>query len=138
MERLAAHVRRRRAGDAQRQEDLAVERAVPHGVIAVVGQPQRVVGRHVHAVRAAEDALSPRAQEVALAIEDHHRMRAAVEGVHPVLRVDADGGDVGVELLPRRQLRPAVEDLVAIGARAQDDRHRLTLLAGSPRSTRRP
>ena len=48
---------------------------------------------------------------------------AAVERVDPVLRVDADRGDVGVELLPRRQLRPVVDDLVAIRARAQDDRH---------------
>ena len=64
---------------------LPSERAVADGVIAVVGQPQRVVGRHVDAVRAVEDPLAPGAQEVALAVEDDHRVRAAVERVDPVL-----------------------------------------------------
>ena len=69
VEGLAAHVGRGHAGHAEGQQHLAVERAVADGVVAVVGQPQRVVGRHVHAVRAAEHALAPRAQEVAVAVE---------------------------------------------------------------------
>ena len=46
-----------------------------------------------------------------------HGVRAAVERVDPILRVDADRRDVGVELTAGRQLRPVVDDLVAIGAR---------------------
>ena len=106
MERLAAHVGPRAPGMPMRQEHLAVERAVADGVVAVVGQPQRVVGRHVDAVRAVEDALAPGAQEVALAVEDDHRVRAAVERVDPVLPVHPDRGHVRVELPPGRQLRP--------------------------------
>ena len=96
---------------------------MPHGVVAVIGQPHRVVGRHVDTVRAAKHPLAPGAQEVALAVEHDHGVPASIERVHPVLRVDADRGDVGVEFLPWRQLRPVVDDLVAICARAQDDRH---------------
>ena len=74
-------------------------------------------------VRAAKQALAPRAQEIAVAVEDAHRVRAAIEGVHAILRVDADGRDVGVELHARRQLGPVIDDLVAILARPKDDRH---------------
>ena len=79
-------------------------------------------------VRAAKQALAPRAQEIAVAVEDAHRVRAAIEGVHAILRVDADGRDVGVELHTQRQLGPVIDDLVAILARPKDDRH-LNLLA---------
>ncbi len=128
MEGLAAHVRRRLAGDAEGQQHLAVERAVPDGVVAVVGQPQGLVGRHVDAVGAMKDTFAPGAQEVAVAIQHDHRVLAPIECVDAILLVDPDRGDVGVELLPRRQLRPAVDDLVPIGARAQDDRHFVFLL----------
>jgi len=100
-------------------------------VVAVVGQPQRVVGRHVDAVRAPEHSFAPGAQKISVAVEHDHRVLATIECVHPVLLVDADRGDVGVELPTRRQLRPAVDDLVTIGARAQDDRHPVNLLGGS-------
>ena len=100
---------------------------MPDRVVAVVGQPDRVVGRHVDAVRAVEHPLAPGAQEVAVAVEHDHRVLAAVEDVDVVLLVDPDRGDVGVELPPRRQLRPVVDDLVAVGARAQYDRHGVPL-----------
>ncbi len=135
-ERLAAHIGRRLAGDADGQQHLAVERAVSDGVVAVVGEPESVVRRHVDAVRAAKHPFAPGAQEVALAVEHDHRVLAPIEGVHPVLRVDPDRGHVGVELPPRRQLRPVVDDLVPIGARAQNDRLRhVSLLGDSPRNT---
>ena len=50
VERLAAHVRRRLAGDTEGQQHLAVERAMTHRVVGVVGQPDRVVGRDMDAV----------------------------------------------------------------------------------------
>jgi len=74
-------------------------------------------------MRAAKHAFAPGPQKIAVAIEHDHRVRAAVERVHAVLCVDPDGRDVRVEFLLRRQLRPPVVNLVAIGARAQDDRH---------------
>ena len=69
---------------------LAVERALADRVVAVVGQPDRVVRRHVDAVRPHEDALAPRPQEIAVAIEHAHRVLAAIEGVDVVVLVDPD------------------------------------------------
>jgi hypothetical protein len=74
-------------------------------------------------VRSQEDALAPGAQQVAVAVEHAHRVLAAVEGVDVVVLVDSDRRDVGVELHARRQLRPAVVDLVAVAVGAQYDRH---------------
>ena len=123
VERLAAHIRRGFAGDADGQQHLAVEGALANRVVAVVGQPERVVRRHVHAVRPHEDALAPRAQEIAVAVEHAHRVLAAVEGVNIVVLVDADRSDVGVEFHARRQLRPIVGHLVMIGVRSKYYRH---------------
>ena len=51
----------------------------------------------------AEQALAPGAQEVAIAIKDNHRVLAAVEDVHVVLRVHRDASHVD-ELPARRKL----------------------------------
>jgi len=59
VERLAAHIGRGLARDADRQQHFAVERAMANCVLAVIGQPKRVVGRHVNAVRTDEDTLAP-------------------------------------------------------------------------------
>jgi len=99
-------------------------------MVAVVGQPDRVVRRHEDAVGARVDPLAPGAQEVALAVEHAHRVLAAVEGIDVVVLVDADRGNVGVELHPRRQLGPAIVDLVAIEVRPQYDRHGVTSPSG--------
>jgi hypothetical protein len=123
VKRLAAHVRRWLARDAQGQQHLAVQRAVPHGVIAVVAEPQRVVGRHVHAVGPAKHAFAPRAEKIAVAVEHAHRVRAPVERVHAVVAVDADRRDIGVELEPGRQRCPAVDDFVGVLTRAENHRH---------------
>src|SRR5262249_36775718 len=92
-------------------------------VIAVVGEPQRLVRSHVQAVRPVEDALAPGAEEVALAVEHHHGMPSAIESIHAVLGVDAHRGHVGVELLAGWQLRPPGDDLGALPRGAQDLRH---------------
>src|SRR5262249_5108001 len=60
----------------------------------------------------------------AVAVQHDHRMSAAVERVHTILLVDADRRHIRVELPPRRQLGPVVDDLVAMIARSQNDRHR--------------
>jgi hypothetical protein len=102
VKRLAAHVRARRAGHADGGEHPAVERAVTHGVVAVIGEPQGAVRRHVKPVRAVKDPLAPRAQDIALAVQHYHGVAPTVEGVHAILRVHAHRRHVGVELLPWR------------------------------------
>ena len=49
-------------------------------------------------------------------------MLAPIERVDAVLLVDPDGGDIGVEFAPRRQLRPEIHDLVTMFARAENHR----------------
>src|SRR5262249_4326020 len=73
IERPTAHVGLRLARDPDGQQHLPLERAFAHGVIAVVGQPDRVtVGVHEHAVGPAKHAFAPRAQERSLTVEDDH------------------------------------------------------------------
>ena len=62
-------------------------------MIAVVGEEYRVVGRHVQTMRTREQSLAPGAQEIAFAIEHHHRVLAAIEHVDVVLLVDAYRAD---------------------------------------------
>jgi len=57
---------------------------------AVVGQEHRVVRRHVNPVRPRVLALTPGAQKIALAIEDQHRVLAAVEDINVVVAVDTN------------------------------------------------
>src|SRR2546425_10062119 len=54
--RLAAHEGRGRVGDADRQQQLALERAFAHGMIAIVGEIDGLVRSHVDAVSTSEDA----------------------------------------------------------------------------------
>ena len=65
-----------------------------HRVVAVVGQPDRVVRRDMDAVRPGEDPLAPGAQQIAVVVEHRDRMVAAVEGVDIVLPVDPDRGAI--------------------------------------------
>ena len=62
-------------------------------MVAVVGQPDRVVGRHEHAMGARIDALTPGPQEVSVAVEHDHRVLAAVEDIDVVVAVHADAAD---------------------------------------------
>ena len=127
MERLAAHEGRRLAGHTDGELDLAGGRASAHGVIAVIGAVEIVVRIDVQAVRALEDALAPGAQEVALAVEHHHGVLAAIEHVDLVLAVDGDSADIH-ELPLVRKLGPVLDYPIAMLATAQHSRH-CTLLA---------
>ena len=89
-------------------------------MVAVVGAVERVVAVDVDAVRAAEQAFAPGAQEVAVAVEHHHRMLAAVEDVDAVLAVDGDRRDVA-ELPAVGQLGPVLDHAITMLAAAQDD-----------------
>src|SRR5262249_54029705 len=113
VERLAAHVWGRLPGHAELEQHLSLGGALAHDVTAVVGAVEDVVGVDVQPVRARERALPPGPDEVALAVEDDHRVLAAVEAVDAVLAIDRDRGDV-LELPSFRQLRPVLDHAVAV------------------------
>src|SRR5260221_8443292 len=122
VERLAAHIGRRLVGNADGQQHLAVEAAFAHRVVAVIGAIDRFVRPHMDAVGTMEQPLAPGGEEIALAVEDHHRMGAAIEDVDAVAMVDADSGN----LLQRPavgQLAPALRDAKAEPTGAKHDRH---------------
>ena len=62
VERLAAHIGRRLAGDTDLEQHLAVERAFAHKMAAVVGQVDRIVWTHMDAVSPRILAFAPRTQ----------------------------------------------------------------------------
>src|SRR2546428_2529434 len=85
------------AARPEREQELAVRRELSHGVVAVVGAPDRPVGRDGDAVRAhREDAFAPRADEAAVALVDQDGMVAAPEEVHATAGIDGDGGHVAM------------------------------------------
>ena len=87
MKRLAPHGRGRLS---RLQQDFAVELDLAHEMPAIVGEEHRVVGRYMNAVRPRVSALAPLAHEIALAIEDHHRVHAAIKDIDVIVAVDAD------------------------------------------------
>ena len=122
VERLVAHEGRRGAGNAERHQHLAVQGAAPDGVAAVVGEVEGLVRADMDAVGARVLSLAPGPEEIALAVEDDHRVLAPVEHVDPVLAVHRHGRDVP-ELPPVGQLRPVLDDPVPVCAASQNDRH---------------
>ena len=94
VERLAAHVRRWLTGNADRQQHLAFKRALSHAMVTVVRAVERLVGTDVQAMRAMKHTLAPGPQELAVAIEHHHRVLATVEDVDTVLAVHRHCGDI--------------------------------------------
>src|SRR5271165_414763 len=139
VERLAAHIGRGFPGDADLPQDLAVEGAFSHAMGAVVGHVEAVVRTHVQAVRARPQPFAPGTQKIAVAIENHHRVLAAVEGVDAILAVDPDGGDF-LEGPAVRELRPVLDDAVFEVATANDVRHSGSsrYAAGAGRERARP
>src|SRR5262249_53070860 len=98
VKRVAAHEGRRLPRNAKRHQDAAIERAMAHRMVAIVRQPNRVVGRDMHAVRLAmgpgKDAFAPGAQQLAIVVEYRDRMLAAIEGINIVLAVHPDRGAI--------------------------------------------
>src|SRR5262249_35715432 len=92
-----------------------------HGVVAVVGAVELVVGIDVEAVGAPEEALAPAPDEVAVAVEHDHRVVAAIEHVDAVLAIDPDGTDVG-QIPSVGKLGPVLDDAIAVFARTQEYR----------------
>src|SRR5207302_3105867 len=91
----------------------AIEREHADEMPAVVGEEHCIVWGYVDAVRPRVLPLAPRAQEVALAVEDHHRMHAAIKHIDVVVVVDADPANL-LERPPVGQLGPVVIDPISI------------------------
>ena len=122
VKRLAAHEWRRLVRDADGQQHLAVGGAFSHGVVAIIGAIEMVVGVDMQTVRTVEQAFAPAPEEISLAVQHHHRMVAAVEDIDAVLAVDRDGS--GVSQAPAvRQLGPVFNHAVTVFARAENGRH---------------
>src|SRR5258707_11550949 len=78
-------------------------------------------------VRKAEQPLTPGADEIAVAGEDHHRVRViAIEAVDPVLGIDRQRRRL--QLQPFRNALPLLIDLVGVFAAADDRVHRFPLV----------
>jgi glyoxylate carboligase len=92
-------------------------------VVAIIGQPDGIVRRHEHAVRARKQTFAERAEEAAVAVEHDHRMLAAIENVDIVVLIDADAADF-LKRPARRRLRPVLDRFVGVGAVADDSRAR--------------
>src|SRR5712664_2064342 len=106
VEGLALPFRSRVIGAAQGHEQLAIQRKLLHRVYAIIHTVDHIIRADMDAMgAAAEHALAPGAQEVAIAIKDNHRVLAAVEDVHVVLGVHRDASHVD-ELPARRELFP--------------------------------
>src|SRR6516162_4375613 len=131
MKWLAAHVRCRPARNAQHQQDFSIGRALAHGMIAIIGEPDGIVRRHEDPMRARKHAFSERAQEIAFAVEHDHRMLAPIEDEEIVVPVHADPAYF-LERPPRRELCPVLDRLVCVCALANYG-HAALLIVASPK-----
>src|SRR5450755_4003222 len=121
-ERLSAHEGSCISRYSDREQDLAIERALADRVITVVSQVDRVVRSHVNAMGALEHAVPPRAQAIAVAVEHDHRMVATMERVDAIVAIDADRGHIA-ELPLFRPFGPALENTIPVVAAAKDRGH---------------
>jgi hypothetical protein len=74
------------------------------------------------AVRPVEDAFAPGPQQIAFGIEDGDRVLTAIEGIDPILSVDADRRAVAQRDF-LRHLRPILVDLEGVLAASELNRH---------------
>ena len=96
-------------------------------LITVVGEKNRLVGADGRAVRPFENPVAPRAQKIAVAVEDDDRMLAPRETVDLIFRIDCDRGDF-VKVPIAGQPTPIFHHFVAIVTASYNDTHNNTLL----------
>jgi len=99
-------------------------------MVAVIGQKDRIVGADMDAVGPVKYPFAPGAQQIAFGIEDGDRVLAAIEGIDPILLVDADRCAVTQGNFVR-QLRPIVVDLKGVLASPELNRHALSPLCSA-------
>ena len=90
IERFAAQIGRRLAGNTQLEQHLAIERTFAHKMSAIVRQLDRIVWTHMDAMRPNVLTLAPRTQKIAIAVEDDDWVLTAREAIDIVLSIDAD------------------------------------------------
>jgi hypothetical protein len=129
-ERPPAHERRRLARHPDRHQHLALERAFPHAMRAVIRAENRVIRCHVHAMRAREHPFAPSPQKIAVAVEHDHRVFTTVKYVNIIIPVNAHSAYL-VERPPVRKLAPAFLDPIPVLAFPQDDGHVVFSLAAT-------
>jgi hypothetical protein len=91
VEGFAALVAGALSRNSDRHQDFPLKSALPHGVIAVVGQKNRLIGTYRRAMRALENPIAPRAEKVAVAVKNNDRMFATRKTVNLILSVNCDG-----------------------------------------------
>src|SRR5688572_31985305 len=120
VERLAALIRRRLSRNPNGHEYPAVQCALAHRVVAVVGEKDRVVRPDGRAVRPFEDAVAPGAQKIAVPIEHDDRMFSAREAVNLIFVIHGYGGDFMKRPIVR-QLAPTFDHFVTVLTASYDD-----------------
>ena len=92
VERLAAVQRRGLVGITEGEPQRPGWCELADRVVQVVGEPHGAIGPDADPVRAADESLAPRAEKLAVAIEDDDRVRPAIEDPHVVAAVHGDAG----------------------------------------------
>src|ERR1051326_7372942 len=118
---LATHEGRRLTRHPKLQQDFAVQRDLAYEMPAIIGEKHRVVGGYMDAVRPRVSALAPGAQEVAFAVEDHHRMHAAIKDIDVIVAVHSDPANL-LERPAIGQLGPVGIDPISIVPVSNDHR----------------
>ncbi len=105
--------------DSQTQEQFALRRPFPDGVVPIVHSPDIALGADPETMRIAEFTGAPATEVVARRVEYHNgrRMRSAMEDVDLAGCIGGDCGDStelppprhGVGLLPETNLYPVLE-----------------------------
>lgn len=109
-------------GRSDRHQELAVRRALAHGVAEVIGEVEQIAGPDAGPKGIGNaDVLSPRAKKFPVPIEHDDRVSAPGEHVHIVLAVDAHSGGITLGDA-RRQLAPAFNDPIAESTLPEDYR----------------
>src|SRR5947208_3359053 len=90
--------------------------------VTVIRQVDRLIGSHGRAVSALECALSPRAEEVAVAIEDDDRVLSARKGIDLIFLVQGHRRHFPKRPAVRK-LAPAFDNFIAIIPTAYRDAH---------------
>jgi hypothetical protein len=115
---------------------FSVQGAFAHRVIAVVGEKYRIFGTDGCAVRALKHPIAPRAEKVAVAVEDDHRVFAAGEAIKLVFVIDCHRSDF-VKSPVIGQFSKTFDDFISILSASQYDTHcsLLIITIRNPRSS---
>src|SRR5437867_7807429 len=131
IERIALPLRSGAIGTAQGHQELAIQREFLHCVDAIIHAVHHIVRTNMDTMRpGAEHALTPGAQEVAIAVKDDHRVLATIEDVDIVLGVHCRASHID-ELPAGWELFPIFHGLKEQHATTDDGGHSMSPLLKS-------